>query len=199
MCNACRVSRAGKAELSFGWINAMDLQRPATLHQQLGERAVATADVDPALTRTRCQPVNKNIASSSRVDTQRLVVTAALYAGRDFDLLASVERPVEESFWPRPMVSRLPGGQFGSAVRARLGLHEPRDGEGDACQLRLGPASTLRTAGRICHNLQIKRAGRDLSSDYIGDDILPAEEIYGVTFNCLMTASTRCSVESSLG
>ena len=50
-----------KSELPFGWINALNLHRGASLDQSLGEGPVAAADVDPSQTRKRRQPIEENL------------------------------------------------------------------------------------------------------------------------------------------
>ena len=74
--------------------------------------------------------------------------------GRDFGLLAGVERVVEQFLghdqWP--VVDRVAGLVLQFALAAEL--HQPRDGEGDARQLRLGLGLDLANdPARLCHNL----------------------------------------------
>ena len=74
--------------------------------------------------------------------------------GRDLGLLAGVERVVDQLLghdqWP--VVDRVAGLVLQFALAAEL--HQPRDGEGDARQLRLGLGLDLASGpARLCHNL----------------------------------------------
>ncbi len=89
------------------------------------------------------------------LDDDRVRLDGDRDLGRDFGLLAGVERVVDELLGDhqRPVINRVPGLVLQLALAAKL--HQPRDLEGDARQLRLGlrldraPGSGFAT---ICKN-----------------------------------------------
>src|SRR5262245_60895015 len=62
--DACCRSGARKGKLALGWINSLDLEWRAAFHEQLGESAIAAANVDPFQIRCGCQPIKKDAARS---------------------------------------------------------------------------------------------------------------------------------------
>src|SRR5262249_10923002 len=61
-CPSCTRPLAREGELRTGWIDAVHLARRKALDQQLGERAAAASDIDPAQTGWRCHPIEEDVA-----------------------------------------------------------------------------------------------------------------------------------------
>jgi hypothetical protein len=83
------AGRARKCELPFRRINPLNLGRCAPFDDELGERAVAAADVDPAQASERRQPIEKDLARKPAPGSHhplvgRAVVEADLRFGHQY-------------------------------------------------------------------------------------------------------------------
>jgi hypothetical protein len=67
-----------KASCPFGGIDALNLNRCAALDQEFSEGSVAAADVDPAQTARRCQPVEEYLADRTAPDSHYLLIGGAV-------------------------------------------------------------------------------------------------------------------------
>jgi hypothetical protein len=65
-------------QLPFGRINALNVHRGESLNQELGERAVAAADVDPPQAPGRRQPIEKNPAGEPAPDAHHALIAGAV-------------------------------------------------------------------------------------------------------------------------
>jgi hypothetical protein len=72
------VSRAGVGELRLGRVDALHLGRRAAVDQQLGERAIAAADIDPAQAGLWRDPVEKHVARQPAPDSHHAFIAGAI-------------------------------------------------------------------------------------------------------------------------